>query len=158
MRPEKGSHIEEQIQVILRGGQFRQLTELYFAHIKEQYGLKRIELEILYYLSQEGEYNTAVDVCRGLRANKGQVSQAMDSLGKKGCLQAHQDTKDRRYVHFILQESAFEIIEQLSGEFQRMNKAIFEGFDQKELMEFKAMMSRVGRNMDRILQQLEERQ
>lgn len=54
MGEEKRTDLEEQIEAIFRGSKFRQLTELYFAHIKEQYGLKRIEMEILYYLSQGG--------------------------------------------------------------------------------------------------------
>ena len=114
-------------------------------------------MEILYYLSQGGEHNTAIDVCRRLRANKGHISQAMDSLRKRGLLETRQDTRDRRYVHFILLEPAFEIIERLSEEFRRMNKAIFAGFSQQELIEFKSMMSRVGGNMDRILQELEDK-
>ncbi|MGN0288004.1 MAG: MarR family winged helix-turn-helix transcriptional regulator [Lachnospiraceae bacterium] len=153
---EKGD-IEEQIEVILRGGQFRQLMELYFAHIREKYGLKRIELEVLYYLSQGGGQNTAIDVCRALRANKGHVSQAMDNLRKKGLLKACQDSEDRRYFHFILLEPAYEIIRQLTDEFSRLNKAIFNGFDQKELEEFKEMMSRVGKNMDKVIHELEDR-
>lgn len=92
MGEEKRTDLEEQIEAIFRGGQFRQLTELYFAHIKEQYGLKRIEMEILYYLSQGGEHNTSIDVCRRLRANKGHISQAMDSLRKRGLLETRQDT------------------------------------------------------------------
>ena len=157
MGEEKRTDLEEQIEAIFRGGQFRQLTELYFAHIKEQYGLKRIEMEILYYLSQGGAHNTPMDVCRRLRANKGHISQAMHSLRKRRLLETRQDTRDRRYVHFILLEPAFEIIARLSEEFRRMNKAIFAGFSQQELIEFKSMMSRVGGNMDRILQELEDK-
>ncbi|MGN1313821.1 MAG: MarR family winged helix-turn-helix transcriptional regulator [Lachnospiraceae bacterium] len=151
------SGIEGQIEVILRGGQFKQLTELYFTHIKEEYGLKRIELEILYYLSRGEKDNTAIDVCRALRANKGHVSQAMDNLRKRGLLEPVQDTVDRRYFHFILMEPAYEIIEQLAEEFCRMNTALFQGFSREEMEQFKNLASRVGENMEKIIRGLEDK-
>ncbi|MBQ9989807.1 MAG: winged helix-turn-helix transcriptional regulator [Lachnospiraceae bacterium] len=153
-RPKAG--IEEHIEAILRGGQFKQLVELYFNHIKESYGLKKIEMEILYCLSRWEEHNTSIDVCRTLRANKGHVSQAMENLRKRGLVEAIQDKEDRRYVHFILLEDAREITEELTSEFHRLNAKLFEGFSEEELEVFKSMMVRVGQNMDDIIRQTEE--
>lgn len=39
--------MEEQVEVILRGGQFKMLLEKQLLGIREKYGLKRIEVEVL---------------------------------------------------------------------------------------------------------------
>lgn len=145
--------IEEQVEIILRGGQFKLLLEQQFLHIREKYGLKRIELEVLYFLSRSGDNNTSTDICRHLKMNKGHVSQAVDSLCRQGYLETAVDREDRRYIHFTVTPKANELVRDIAARWRSMNRRIFEGISEEELKTFKEVSAKIGRNMSRLAEQ-----
>lgn len=144
--------MEKQVEVILRGSQFKQLLESQFSDIRKEYDLKRIEIEVLYFLSECGEKNTCTDIYQYLQANKGHVSRAVDSLCKKNYLVAIPDKEDRRYIHYMLTDTASEIINNISAGWKRMNREIFIGVSEEELRIFQKVAKKIGKNMERICQ------
>lgn len=143
--------MEEQVEIILRGGQFKMLSEKQFLDIKEKYGLKRIEIEVLYFLSRCGKNNTSTDIHNHLKINKGHISQVVDSLCKKGYLIAAADTEDRRYVHYSITEKADMLNRDVAETWKKINKKIFEGVSEEELKIFKEVAVKIGKNMEQIL-------
>lgn len=142
--------MEEQVEIILRGGQFKLLLERQFTNIREKYGLKRIELEVLYFLSKCGENNTSTDICRHLKMNKGHVSQAVDSLCRQGYLETAVDREDRRYVHFTVTPKADEPVRDMGEGWRSMSQKIFEGITEDERKIFREVSAKIGRNMSRL--------
>ena len=79
--------------------------------ISVQYGLTNLELNILFFLKSNCELDTAKDMSEKLHLSKSNISDAVDSLTKKGYLKGIQDEKDRRYIHLKLSEEAENILE-----------------------------------------------
>ena len=149
--------MEEKVEILLRGSQFKQLRECEMSEIRVHYDFKRIEIEILYYLSRAGEYNTSADICKRLKANKGHISQAVDSLCKRNYLIAMQDTSDRRYVHYSITEAAREIVEEITRKWNEVNRELFRGVTKEEMEELKRIAGKIGKNMERLINEQEKK-
>lgn len=149
--------MEERIEILMRGSQYKKLRECQMSEIRMRYDLKRIEIEILYYLSVAEQNNTSADICQRLKANKGQISLAVDKLCKQNYLTAIPDTSDRRYVHYFITEAARELVEQISEKWKELNEELFWGITGEEMEELKRIAGKIGRNMERILEQQEKR-
>lgn len=145
--------MEEKIEILLRGNQFKRLRECELSEIRKFYDLKRIEVEILYFLSRSGEHNTSADICRRLKANKGHISQAIDHLCRQNYLVAVQDTADHRYVHYRVTEASKEIIDWITKKWKELTDALFMGVTQEEMEKLKVIAGKIGRNMERIIDQ-----
>lgn len=143
--------MEERIEGLLRGSEFKKLWECKLSEIRKQYNLKRIEIEILYFLSKSGSNDTSADICKHLKANKGHISQAVDNLSKQNYLVAIPDTNDRRYVHYQVSEEAKEIVEIIAKKWSELNKELFAGITPEEMEELKRIAGKIGKNMERII-------
>lgn len=143
--------MEEKIEGLLRGSEFKKLRECKLSEIRKQYNLKRIEIEILYFLSKSGSNDTSADICKHLKANKGHISQAVDNLSKQNYLVAIPDTNDRRYVHYQVSEEAKEIVEIIAKKWSELNKELFAGITPEEMEELKRIAGKIGKNMERII-------
>ena len=71
-----------------------------------KYGLTRTELDILLFLSNNSQYDTAAEICgiRGLA--KSHVSTSIRALERAGFLEKYQLPGDRRSIHLRLLPSA----------------------------------------------------
>lgn len=143
--------MEERVEDLLRGREFKLLREYELSEIRKYYGLKRIELEILYFLSKSGEHNTSADICQRLKANKGHISQAVDNLCRQNYLTATQDTQDRRYVHYCISEESKEIVNKVTDKWNELNRELFVGVTPEEMEELKRIAGKIGKNMERMI-------
>ncbi len=143
--------MEKPVEALLRGGQFKRLMEREMSNVRKQYQLKRIEIEVLYFLSKCGEYNTLLDIARYLNANKGHISQTVDSLSQKGYITVHRDENDRRYVHYGLTEGAMPMIESINTAWAKLTRELFEGITPEEMEALKQISKKLRQNMEKIL-------
>ena len=86
--------MKKPVEVMLRGGQFKQYTEQSLSEMRKKYELKRIELEVICCLARCGEDDTVVSIHEYLNANRGHISQTVFSLCEKGLITAEQDKKE----------------------------------------------------------------
>ncbi len=78
--------------------------------MREEYHLRKIDIDILYFLYKSGKHNTSKDICSLSLFNKGHISQSVDRMVKQELIHTMQDTENRRCVHLVLTEKAVEII------------------------------------------------
>lgn len=140
--------MEEWIEAILRGGRFKQIVESQVKEIRKEYELKQMEIDVLFALAKRGNNNTSADICRHLRANKGHVSQTVESLRSKKLLIERQDEKDRRYMHYYLTREADEIIQKVSQKWDELNSRLFKGILPEEIEVFNRVSEQIARNME----------
>ena len=145
--------MEKQVEGILRGGQFKHLAERELAGIRQQYDLKRIEIEVLYFLARNKECNTLADIHHYLNANKGHISQALDCLCKRGYLTAEHDKNDRRYVHFFMTDAANELSNQINAAWGKLRDEVFAGISEVDLACFKRVSAQIAQNMNHIFEE-----
>lgn len=144
--------MESQVEALLRGGQFKQILENYVGGLKIKYGLKRTEIEVLYYLSRSGEHNTAKDITLALRMNKGHISQTTESLCQKGYVSASKDGNDYRIVHYTITENAKYVAEEIDIAIDRLYMALFAGISEEDQETLKRVAAQMACNVSHILQ------
>lgn len=143
--------MENSIEAILRGGQFKKLIENALTEIRNTTNLKRVEIEVIYFLYRCHEHNTMTDICHHLQMNKGHISIAMDNLCKKAYVTQQQDSDDRRYVHYTLTDEAVSIAKQIHAAWEKMSEMLMAGVEEEDLKVFEKVSEQIGRNIESIL-------
>lgn len=143
--------MEQQIEVLLHGGQFKQLLEHRVLAIREKYGLRRVDIEILYYLANCGERDTSKDIREKMKLTKGHISQSVDRLLRMNFLNCRPDSHDRRCVHFSLTEKADEVVQEIGCAWRDLNGIIFSGVTDEERKILLQVAVKMGKNMDSAL-------
>lgn len=141
--------MKKPVEIILRGGQFKQYTQQELAGLREKYDLKRIELEVVYFLSICGENNTVASMHEYFDANKGHLSQALFTLGKRKLVTAERDKKDRRYTHYHLTEEGIMIAGELKKVWEKIHQELFAGISEEEMACFQRVSRKVYENISR---------
>lgn len=145
--------MERQVVALLRGGQFKQILENYVSEFKSEYGLKRTEIEVLYYLSRNGERNTAKDITLSLNMNKGHLSQTAESLCQKGYVSASKDENDYRIVHYTITKDAARVTEEIDAAIDRLYNALFAGISAEDQEALKRIAAQMTYNIRQIMQE-----
>lgn len=143
--------MDEQLEIALKGGDFKHLMESRFARIKNDYDLKKVDIEVLYFLSNCKDKNTPTDIYKKLGLNRGHVSQAIDSLCRRKLIIAVPDQNDRRYMHYSVSDDAVEIIEEIAEIKKELDKQIFRGITEEEITAYKKTTEKIYRNIQQLL-------
>lgn len=140
-----------QMESFLQGGKYRRLQEERILELRRKYKMRRVELEILLFLSRCGTHDTSKDIHHQLMMNKGHISQAVNSLCEKQMLIAIPDQNDRRYVHYKVADSAKEIVADMANYKSRINEQALEGISEKDLKKFKEVADKIVRNIEKLI-------
>ena len=143
--------MDEQLEIALKGGDFKHLMESRFSVIKKEYDLKKVDIEVLYYLSRSANENTPTDIYRKLKLNRGHVSQAIDDLYRKELITAVPDKNDRRYMHYLVSDSAGVIIAEIAKIKRELDQQIFQGISQEEIAAYKKTTDKIFRNIQKLI-------
>lgn len=143
--------MDEQLEMALKGGEFKHLMESRFARIKSDYNLKKVDIEVLYFLANSGEENTPTDIYKKLGLNRGHVSQAIDSLCRRQLIIAVPDQNDRRYMHYMVSDAAGEIISGIAKIKQELDSQIFKGITKEEMHAYKRTTEKIFKNIQQLL-------
>lgn len=119
--------------------------------IMDQYHLTRNELDILLFLYNNPDLDTAKDIVEKRGLIKSHVSMSVHHLIKKHYLEAVKDKKDKRCYHLYLLDDSKEIIEKglvVQKEFQ---KILFKDFSIEEMNQLKNMLTKMYCNIEGVL-------
>lgn len=131
------------MQALLNGSQFKKLLEKEYGQLEIDYELKKIDIQILQYLSHAGSMDTAKDIVALGLFTKGHVSQSLSYLKSQGLIEAIRDEEDGRCIHLQLKGNAQEIIKQIESIYQNITDIMFNGLTEEEI----AVFRRVGRKI-----------
>ncbi|MDO4307531.1 MAG: MarR family winged helix-turn-helix transcriptional regulator [Eubacteriales bacterium] len=145
--------MEKQIDNLLHGAQFKQLIENRIAEIREKYGLRKVDIEVMYYLSRCGDRNTSKDIKSDTKITKGHISQSIDRLQKMGLLTFIPDENDRRCVHLKLTAQAESVAGDIAAVWNDLNRIVFEGVTDEEKKVLSSVAGKISRNIDRALEE-----
>ncbi len=143
--------MENKIEVILRSSKLKKLLFSRIPDFHEKHNLKKIEVDILFFLKNSDDMDTSSDICRELRLNKGHVSQAMECLVKNDYVTAKPDSNDRRYIHYSLTNKALDAVDMLMQAWISIRDRVFEGISDKEIIQYKQISDRIERNIESVL-------
>ncbi len=143
--------MEEQLNMMRRGRQFKQLMNKKMDGVIREYDVKRVEIEILRFLAMSGERNTAADIHRYLDLNKGQISKTLEHLCTMHYLESMPDKKDRRYMHYTLSGEAKELVRRINAIWDDMHQQIMSGIQAEDRAIFNKVLNHAMANMERMI-------
>ncbi len=107
------------------------------------------EADILGFLKNNPEKDTAADISELKMLSKGAVSKAVDSLIGKGLLSREQDKQDRRKIHLKITPEAASVIKDITKVQNDYWDIMFEGFSEEEYRTYEKLRSRHFENVKR---------
>lgn len=109
-------------------------------------GLARVELEILLFLANNPQYDTATDIVERRCISKAHVSQSVKSLEQRGYLERRYAGDNRRTIHLHLLACAQPTVDAGREAQVRCLAALLEGFSPAEKELFRSYLTRISDN------------
>ncbi len=140
--------MDEGIESLLNGQQYKRFQEKFLGPIAEEYGLSVLELRLLRFLDAYQHLDTAKDIVKVRHWTKSHVSKAIEDLIERGYLQRQIDERDRRKVHLTVQKDAGPLLVRIRAEYQNMNRIIWQGIGDEELRIIAQVAKKISDNID----------
>ncbi len=140
------------IESLLQGTQFQKLYNRKIETLREAQRLRKIDVDILFFLHKSGERNTPKDISNLNLFNKGHISQSIDRLSKQGLIEIQPDTEDRRCIHLLLTPQAVALVERITLLRKNMYDVILQGVTQEEREVLRKVSGKVHANIRNALE------
>ncbi|MBQ8662313.1 MAG: winged helix-turn-helix transcriptional regulator [Eubacterium sp.] len=144
-------NIDKSVQALLHGLQYKKLLENRIISIQEKYDLRKVDIEVLYFLAHCGEHNTARDIRADMNLTKGHISQSVDRLQKMGLVMQVPDKEDRRYIHLAPTEQAKTLMDEILDAWDSLNQSVFAGITEDEVQVLKTVAQKIKNNLEKEL-------
>ena len=109
-------------------------------------GLARVELDILLFLANNPQFDTATDIVERRCISKAHVSQSVKSLEQRGYLERRYAGDNRRTIHLHLLEGAQAAVDAGRQAHARCLAALLDGFSAAECEQLRSYLSRISDN------------
>ena len=127
------------------------LYGLLFLPLLERHRLTQLEADVILFLANNPEYDTARDIVENRHLAKSHVSVGIDALADRGLLARFRQEGNRKTIHLRLTEKAGPIVEE-GREIQRQyGELLFAGFSQEDRQQLFTLLNRVAENVDAAL-------
>lgn len=137
----------DEVELLLKGKQLKKLYEIEYQEISDVYGLKAIEVDLIYLLSLAGEKNTSRDLASFGSISKAHVSKAIESLRQKKLIRVEEDAKDRRCSHLYITESGNQCLQDIRNTRRRMVEVLYKNITEDEKQALLSVAKKVACNI-----------
>lgn len=135
------------MRLLMRG--ITKLYEQYLERIRGKYGLSQIEITIIGFLYNNPGKDTAAEIVELRMLPKGNVSQGVELLVKKGFLRRNADRTDRRKVHLSLEETAIPLCNEIEKVNQSFKEQLLQGLTQQEKEAYEKINRQLMKNIEK---------
>lgn len=139
--------MDEGIELLLNGQQYKRFQEKFLGPIAEEYELSILELRLLRFLDAHQYLDTAKDIVKVRHWTKSHVSKAIEDLIERGYLQRQIDEKDRRKAHLTVMEQAAPLLMRIQTEYQIMHQVVLQGISEEELQVVAKVAEKISSNI-----------
>lgn len=143
------------LESLLQGTQFQKLYNRKIDNLRRKNNLRKVDIDILYFLFKSGEHNTSKDISDLNLFNKGHISQSVGRMVKQKLIYIVQDQEDRRCMHIILTDCAVEIVQEITELRKQMYNIILRGVTEEEQNVLLAVSRKVNANVKDALENME---
>ena len=116
-----------------------------------QYGLTRMELNVMLFLHHNPDCDTASQIVKHRRLTKSHVSMSVRSLEEKGLLTCAYRGQNRRTIHLTLTDAAKDMVEAGCVAQKEFTEVVFSGFSQEEREMLWDMIVRIDQNIEQAM-------
>ncbi|HQO56733.1 MAG TPA: helix-turn-helix domain-containing protein [Clostridia bacterium] len=122
------------------------LYEKQMEPICREYGLTAMELNILLFLANNPEYDTAKEIVERRYLTKSHVSISIRSLEERHLLRKESRNGDHRTTHLVLQPESNEIISRGQSAQSAYLEMLMAGLSETEIRNFQMYLDKIGEN------------
>lgn len=140
-----------ELESFINGQQFKRIYEMNCEPLMKKYNLKKIELEVLYFLHSYERFDTAKDIVNYKCLSKAHVSKAIEGLTDQQYVVTWSDRQDRRCIHLSVTEQALPIIDEMNQIWERIESCVYRDISDSEHTVFMEVLSKIISNMNMIL-------
>lgn len=137
---------------LLQGTQFRKVYIRGIEDLCKEYNLRRVDIDILYFLYKSGEHNTSKDIGDLNLFNKGHISQSIGRMEEQQLIYAIRDQDDRRCMHIMLTDKAVKIVEEIMVLRKQIYNIILKGVTREEQNVMLSVSRKVNENIREALE------
>lgn len=123
--------------------------------VYKQYDLTKMELDILLFLANNPEYDSAKDIIERRQLAKSHVSTSIKSLIEKEYLKPAYLHNNKKTVHLILLDSSIEIIKAGQLAQKKFIETIFKDFTKTEKQIIINSFSKISQNANNALKEVQ---
>lgn len=116
----------------------------------KKYQLTRMEMDILLFLYNNPQYDTAKDIVEKRLLTKSHVSTAIQKLCEKNYLEKHQTVDNKKLIHLKICDAAQPVLDEGKAAQNQFFKRLFHGFSAEELKELEQAFQRFYNNMKEV--------
>lgn len=135
-------------EIFATGQQMKKVMEKECAPLMEKYGVRKVELDILYFLSHAGKHDTAKDITSTQHLSKAHISKSVDNLRSLGYIVSAEDQEDHRCCHIQLTPQAKPLIREFEEIRTRVYERLFAGVTEEERACMRTVIRKVLLNLD----------
>lgn len=132
----------------------KKIYEKMWTDTRKAYGLTQNEIEVMLFLRNHEEMDTAADIAGYCSMSRSQVCKSVEDLVTAGYIRPMPDQQDRRYLHLKLTKEAGHILRELQELRTWFWEELQEGISRTEMEVFTSVLGRMRGNLDKILPQL----
>lgn len=131
------------------------LHESMLKEVCEEHRLTLIEAKIISFLHNNPGKDTAADIVELRMLQKGNVSQAVETLVQKSLLQRRADETDRRKIHLLLTEQAEPVVKSIDFLWGQFQTEIFGGLSAAEREMLDGITEKIKQNVQNTMERRE---
>lgn len=140
-----------EIEGIINGQQFKRIYEKKCEPLMRKYDLRKIELDVLFFLYSYKTYDTAKDIVNQKCLSKAHVSKAIENLTARHYVMTRLDSQDRRCVHLIITEEAEPVLTEMESLWYDIERCMYRNVSAEERSMFTSIMNKIVKNINTIL-------
>lgn len=129
--------------------QFQKVYGSKLSQIASAYDMTKVEIDVLLFLYNNPQYDTAKEIVEFRNIAKSYVSKAVDLLVKRGYLAVEEDASDRRVAHLTIVDGAAKVAAKARKAQEEVMGVIFEGVTEEEKQTFENILRKMMENMEK---------
>ena len=140
-----------ELEGIMNGQQFKRVYERKCEPLMKKYDLRKIELDVLFFLHSYESFDTAKDIVNQKCLSKAHVSKAIENLAERRFVMTSSNSQDRRCVHLSITTEADPILAEMESLWQELERCMYRNVSVDERTVFTSVLNKIARNIDKIL-------
>lgn len=134
-------------EILFVANRVRRLLEQASQELMRESGLRKVELDILYFLSRKDAGDTARDIIEARNLSKAHISKSVDNLHRTGCITLQADAADRRCVHLHLTPKGSSLAGRYADIARQVGREVMAGVTPEERRTVCTVVAKIRRNL-----------
>ena len=132
--------------------------ELLSSGICDRYGLTQMEYDILMFLHNNPQFNTAAEIVKVRKSTKSHVSTSLKSLENNGLIRRIQSENNKKHIEIVLLDKAEIIVEAGLNMQKQFAQNVLNGLTEEEIHMCISVFNKICSNAEKCLKEHKEEQ